>query len=165
MASEVSPGNAAVSCSIRPRISAKFVSVSRKCPKLRQKCPNFFRAFCLFSLCFHTHSYFERTFLTYFFLFSLPDLPESIDKAPRPPQAGVLQALQVRRLMIPQSHQRGQIFRRPDPLGFRRKLPSSHLGGWSLKPDTYLNYLYFHQYRGETTLTRFFSLTSWRGEK
>jgi hypothetical protein len=50
-----------------PRISAKFVSVSRKCPKLSRKCPTFFRAFCQRFLCFHTHSYFQRHFLTSFF--------------------------------------------------------------------------------------------------
>jgi hypothetical protein len=43
------------------------VSVCRKCPNLCRKCPTFSRAFCHSFLCFHTHSYFERTFLTSFF--------------------------------------------------------------------------------------------------
>jgi hypothetical protein len=128
---------------------------------------DFIRAYCLRSLCFHTHSGFERN--NFIFLSSsLPSrtFPKAIDKAPHPAQAGVLHALQVCGLLIRLwSHQRGQVFRRPDPLGFMRNLPSSHLGGWSLKPDTYINYLYFHQHRGETAVTRFLSSTSWRGEK
>ena len=38
-------------------------------------------------------------------------------------------------------------------------------GAWHLKPDISINYLSFHQHRGETALTRFLSSTSWRGEK
>jgi hypothetical protein len=61
-----------------------------------------------------------RTYFIYFFVlqYSFPDLPEGVDKAPHPPQAGVPQALQMRRLLIRlRSHERGQIFRRPDYLG------------------------------------------------
>jgi hypothetical protein len=62
-----------------PRISAKLVSVCRKCPKLKQKCPTFFRAFRQCFLCFHTHSCFERHFLTSFFC-SIPfrTLPKAL---------------------------------------------------------------------------------------
>jgi hypothetical protein len=50
--------------------SAKYGSVCMKCPNLIHKCPTFFRAHCPRSVCFHTHSGFERIFLTSFFLFS-----------------------------------------------------------------------------------------------
>jgi len=62
-----------------PRISAEFVSVRRKCPKLRQKCPNVFQAFCPRFVCFHTHNSFERIFSNIFFC-SIPfrTLPKAL---------------------------------------------------------------------------------------
>ena len=55
-------------CCHKASFLARMMSVRRKCPKLRHKCPNFFRAFCQRFVCFHTHSGFERTFLTSFFV-------------------------------------------------------------------------------------------------
>jgi hypothetical protein len=53
---------------------------------------DFFRALCPSFACFHTLSGFERTFFIFLFCsIPPPDLPECIDKAPHPMQAGVLQ--------------------------------------------------------------------------
>jgi hypothetical protein len=69
--------------------------------------PGILSALPLFSYTFLLGTYFSNIF---FLQYSFPDLAEGVDKAPHPPQAGVLQALQMRRLMILRSHQRGQLF-------------------------------------------------------
>ena len=76
--------------------------------------PGILSEICLFSYTFRLRTYFFNIF---FLQYSLPNLPEDIDKAAHPAQAGVLQSLQVHRLAIFRHYQRGQIFRRPDSLG------------------------------------------------
>src|SRR5208283_3242361 len=78
-----------------PPISAKFVSVSRECPKLSRKCPTFFGHFVHVLFVF-IHIPALNVLYLYFCFPVFPAGPSRRHyKAPHPPQAGVLQSFSM----------------------------------------------------------------------